>query len=296
MSSPVSPPNVLITPPPNPLALRQNSPQDCSNLVLASVDKATVEISRTIIALNATFSKQLQQASASASDGIKAAQDSASSMIDALNQSASVVQLQLSTASDAFASVSAASISDVARLSSSLRLMQANMDSVQGTASLAFAVAPTPAQGQSLSVIQTGRFTLTPGQVAAIAIGVALFSILLSAVTYILITRLRRRKRDSYLPDSNDDESTKEITPRQSSAFRTGNSMVMRFNFHKFHKSSDIPVPSLPLPSAPEYPSAISSYSKRLFFPSGTTPFSNDAEESLKPGKSRSTASSGTAY
>jgi hypothetical protein len=69
------------SPLPIPLELRQNNPQDCSNLIIASVNRATVEISRTIIALNATFTQQLQQASVSASNGIKSAQGSASSTI-----------------------------------------------------------------------------------------------------------------------------------------------------------------------------------------------------------------------
>jgi hypothetical protein len=131
-----------VTTPPRPLELRQNNPQDCSNLIIASVDRATVEISRTIIALNATFSQQLQQASISASNGIKSAQNSASSMVDIISQSASVAtssafssvtvaRLAVTSANVAFTSVSSASSSEIERLSSSLSLIQANLDSAQ---------------------------------------------------------------------------------------------------------------------------------------------------------------------
>jgi hypothetical protein len=54
-SSTTLPQNAVISTPPNPLELRQNNLQDCSNLIIASVNRATVEIFRTIIALNATF-------------------------------------------------------------------------------------------------------------------------------------------------------------------------------------------------------------------------------------------------
>lgn len=82
--------DALITTPAAPVVeLRQNNPQDCANLIAASVDRATVEISRTIIALNATFSQQLQQASISASNGIKSAENSASSSISIVSLNAS---------------------------------------------------------------------------------------------------------------------------------------------------------------------------------------------------------------
>ncbi len=134
--------DALITATPEPLKLRQNNPQDCSNLIIASVNRATVEISRTIIALNATFSQQLQQASISASNGIKSAQNSASSAVAIVNQSAivatssafssvTVAQLAVTSADLAFTSVSSASSSDVSRLSASLSLIQANLDSAQ---------------------------------------------------------------------------------------------------------------------------------------------------------------------
>jgi hypothetical protein len=49
--------DALVTSPPMSLELRQNNLQDCSNLITAYVNRAAVEISRTIIALNATFSQ-----------------------------------------------------------------------------------------------------------------------------------------------------------------------------------------------------------------------------------------------
>jgi hypothetical protein len=140
--SPTHAQDALVTDPPDLLKPRQNNPQDCSNLIIASVDRATVEISRTIIALNATFSQQLQQASISASNGIRSAENSASSMINVVSQSASVAtssafsiatvaRLAVTSANDALTSVSIASSSDVSRLSSSLSLIQANLDSAQ---------------------------------------------------------------------------------------------------------------------------------------------------------------------
>jgi len=132
----------LITTPPTQLELRQNNPQDCQNLIIASVDRATVEISRTIIALNATFSQQLQQASISASNGIKAAQDSASSSIGVVVQSADIATSSASfmvtvanravvSATSALADASLSSSSDVASLSSSLGLLQASLVSLE---------------------------------------------------------------------------------------------------------------------------------------------------------------------
>lgn len=146
------PQNALITKAPS-LELRQNNPQDCQNLINASVDRATVEISRTIIRLNATFSQQLQEASISASNGIKSAQDSASSSIGIVVKSADIanssahssitfVNRQVtsanlaltsaqSSANDALSSANLASSSDVARLSSSLNLLRASVTSLQ---------------------------------------------------------------------------------------------------------------------------------------------------------------------
>jgi len=127
---------------PPALELRQNNPQDCQNLINASIDRATVEISRTIIALNATFSQQLQQASISASNGIKSAQGSASSTIAVVVQSASIATSAASfsitvannavaSANFALTSVSSASSSGVSTLSSSLLLLQASIASIQ---------------------------------------------------------------------------------------------------------------------------------------------------------------------
>ena len=45
VTSTTRPQNALITA--APLELRQNKPQDCTNLIIASVNRATVEISRT---------------------------------------------------------------------------------------------------------------------------------------------------------------------------------------------------------------------------------------------------------
>lgn len=104
-STPAHPRDALITTPAaGQLELRQNNPQDCSNLIRASVDRATVEISRTIIRLNATFSQQLDQARISASNGIKSAQDSATSTIQIVVQSASIAT------SSAFSSVRIANL------------------------------------------------------------------------------------------------------------------------------------------------------------------------------------------
>jgi hypothetical protein len=155
-TSATSSPDALITAAPVPLELRQNNPQDCSNLIIASVDRATVEISRTIIALNATFSQQLQQVSQSATSGINSAKNSASSTIAVVVQSASVAtssafsiatvarlavtsaNLALTSANAAetsaslsLASLSSVSSSDVAGLSSTITLLQASVISLQ---------------------------------------------------------------------------------------------------------------------------------------------------------------------
>jgi hypothetical protein len=167
MSWTTRPKYAAITSPPQILELRQNNPQDCSNLITASVNRATVEISRTIIALNATFSQQLQQASISASNGIKSAQSSATSTIQVVVLSASsatssafssltianlavtsanfaltnaqssastaiaAANSSLILASLAVTSLSSASSSDVSSLSSSLSQLQASLSSVQ---------------------------------------------------------------------------------------------------------------------------------------------------------------------
>lgn len=156
--------NALITASTAPLlGLRQNNPQDCANLIAASVDRATVEISRTIIALNATFSQQLQQASISASNGIKSAENSASSSISIVSQNASsatssasfslnLANLAVTSVNSALANANlalasaqsqvvgvnliltsalSASTSDVLRLSSSLSSLEATLVSVR---------------------------------------------------------------------------------------------------------------------------------------------------------------------
>ncbi|CZR58809.1 uncharacterized protein PAC_08701 [Phialocephala subalpina] len=172
--SKTDPRDALVTAPPYvPLEPRQTNPQDCSNLIAASVDRATVEISRTIIALNATFSQQLQQASIDKTNGIRSANNSATSTISVISSSASVVtssafssltlanlavntaqaqlssaQLSASTISSsldlanlALTSVSSASASDVSTLSASLSVLQASVLSVQSSASAAIAAA-----------------------------------------------------------------------------------------------------------------------------------------------------------
>lgn len=156
--------DALITAPTAALVeLRQNNPQDCANLIAASVDRATAEISRTSIVLNETFSQQLQQASISASNGIKSAEKSASSSISIVSQNASSatssasfslnlanlavtsVNSALTNANIALASAQSqvvgvnlvltsalsASTSDVLRLSSSLSSLEATLVSVQ---------------------------------------------------------------------------------------------------------------------------------------------------------------------
>jgi hypothetical protein len=138
------PRHASITAPPTPLSpleLRQNNPQDCSNLIIASVNRATVEISRTIIALNATFSQQLQQASISASNGIKSAQGSASTTI-------SIVVLSASSAtSSAFSSLTIANLAvntavaalSSVQLSASTAISSANLSIVAASSSLTLA-------------------------------------------------------------------------------------------------------------------------------------------------------------
>ncbi|KAH8668999.1 hypothetical protein BX600DRAFT_496981 [Xylariales sp. PMI_506] len=274
------PQDALITAAPYLLELRQNNPQDCSNLIIASVDRATVEISRTIIALNATFSQQLQQASISASNGIRLAQNSASSMIDVVNRSAvvatssafsiaTVARLAVTSANSAFTSVSSASSSDVERLSSSLSLIQASLDSAQ--ASLQSTLA-SPAPAQPIPVFQpdvtsgiSGTISLTPPQAAGIVIGVVLGSILLSLAAYFGISRMRRKYRDSYLSEksSTRTRSPKTLPSRLSSTFRTGNSMVIRFNPSK---SSDTPpLPNQSVVQPPLYSPAASSSTNASF-------------------------------
>jgi hypothetical protein len=183
-----APRDALVTMPPSVLELRQNNPQDCSNLIAASVDRATVEISRTIIALNATFSQQLQQASISASNGIKSAQNSATSTIQVVVLSASsatssafssltianlavtsanfaltnaqssastviaAANSSLTLANLAVTSISSASSSDVSTLSSSLSQLQASLTSVQVSYSQ---VRETPSKFAPLT--RTGR-------------------------------------------------------------------------------------------------------------------------------------------
>ncbi|KAF4629711.1 hypothetical protein G7Y89_g8435 [Cudoniella acicularis] len=154
--------NALITDPPIPLELRQNNPQDCSNLISASVNRATVEISRTIIALNATFSQQLQQASISASNSIKSAQGSASSTIDIVVKSASVAT------SSAFSSVTVANL--IATSANSA------LTSVQLSASTAMSVANSSLADASSS-LTLANLALTSAQSTITNVNLALTSV-----------------------------------------------------------------------------------------------------------------------
>lgn len=155
MATTSSAPDTLTTSAPT-LFERQNNPQDCQNLINASVDRATVEISRTIIRLNATFSQQLQQASIDKTNGINSAKNSATSTIKIVVESASsatssaffsltlanrqatsanlaltTAQLDASSVSSASSTLFLASSSDVSRLSSSVALLQASITSLQ---------------------------------------------------------------------------------------------------------------------------------------------------------------------
>ncbi|KAH8888084.1 hypothetical protein GQ53DRAFT_767980 [Thozetella sp. PMI_491] len=245
------------------LELRQNSPQDCQNLIIASVDRATVEISRTIIRLNATFSQQLQQASISASNGIKSAQDSASSSIGVISSSASVAtssafssvtvaRLALSTANFAFTSVSSASISDVAKLSSSLSLLQANLDF---------------AQVESTGFSRLGSLFGELLRYIRHCLRVGFSSVFGSGFGSGFCDRTRA-DHDSYLSDNGDVSTARNLASRQSSAFRTGNGITIRVNRRK---SPNIPsVPDLSVFDKPEYSPTSQFSEKELSSPAST--------------------------
>lgn len=83
--------------------------------------------------------------------------------------------------------------------------------------------------------------SLTPAQIAGIAIGAAVASVLLGLVIYFAILRLRRRDRDSYLNEKYNPRSPRELPSRSSSTLRTGNRVALKFNPPK---SSDAPRPS----------------------------------------------------
>lgn len=272
--------DALITAPTSALVeLRQNNPQDCANLIAASVDRATVEISRTIIALNATFSQQLQQASISASNGIKSAENSASSSISIVSQNASSatssasfslnlanlavtsVNSALTNANIALASAQSqvvgvnlvltsalsASTSDVLRLSSSLSSLEATLVSVQvimtsppeesaayqriKQASASTAVALAVMSQQSLKDPQvTATISLAPIVLAGIVVGTMLASILLSfAVGFVLVRARNKEKNDSF-HDKGAARDPKLPLSSNSVAFRTGNSVVIKFS------------------------------------------------------------------
>ncbi|PMD29038.1 hypothetical protein L207DRAFT_574550 [Hyaloscypha variabilis F] len=298
-----APQAAAITSPPHFLDLRQTNPQDCSNLITASVNRATVEISRTIIALNATFSQQLQQASISASNGIKSAQSSATSTIQIVVLSASsvtssafssltIANLAVTSANFAVTSISSASSSDVSTLSSSLSELQASLTSVQSSASaaiaaaqsaLAFATGSAAAQASSIlasaaSATQgstsvapklpapqlTSKISLTPAQAAAIVAAAIILTILLSFLTYFLVTKMKKRKeRDSYLDEKDVASSPKKLPSRLSSAFRTGNAMTVKFNPPKSSDALPPPKSALRVPEE-VYEPASSSNGKEI--------------------------------
>lgn len=122
--------------------------QDIQNQIIAAVDRATVEISRTIIALNATFSQQIDSAQKSASAGIKSAQDQANTTITLVLSTASsisssafsvvgVARLAVNTANVQLSSISAALSADESSLSSaSLALAAASTSAAQALSSL----------------------------------------------------------------------------------------------------------------------------------------------------------------
>lgn len=162
-STPAHPRDALITTPAaGQLELRQNNPQDCSNLIRASVDRATVEISRTIIRLNATFSQQLDQARISASNGIKSAQDSATSTIQIVVQSASIAT------SSAFSSVR---IANLAATSANAALTSAT--EALNTANLAVTSANV-ALSSATQALNTVNLALTSALSASTSVNAAL--------------------------------------------------------------------------------------------------------------------------
>lgn len=159
--------NTLITSPAQVLELRQNNPQDCSNLIIASVNRATVEISRTIIALNATFTQQLKAASASATSGILSAQGSASSTINIVVSSASVAtvaafssvtfaQLQVTSATVALSSVQSSASSVSSSASDALTSASLSLTSASSASSSIFSASSTEVArlSSSLSLLQ----------------------------------------------------------------------------------------------------------------------------------------------
>ncbi|KAK2600392.1 hypothetical protein N8I77_009929 [Diaporthe amygdali] len=243
------------------LELRQNSPQDCSNLIAASVDRATVEISRTIIALNATFSQQLQQASISASNAIKSAENSASSSISIVSQNASSatssasfslnlanlavtsVNSALTNANIALASAQSqvldvnlvltsalsASTSDVLRLSSSLSSLEATLVSVKASASTAAALAVMSQQTLRNSQVTTA-ISIAPIQLAAIVVGTMLASVFLSFATGFVLIRARNKGKRSHSDEKGPARNPNTLLSRHSLGVRTGNSVVIKFS------------------------------------------------------------------
>jgi hypothetical protein len=110
-------------------------------------------------------------------------------------------------------------------------------------------------QGLPIPVFQApGTISLNTAQAVGIIIGIVLGSALLCLAVYLLVSRMRRKGRDSYLSDRGITGSPKQLPSRLSSTFRTGNSMVIRFNPPKSSKTQsplgpDRPKHNYPLPS-----------------------------------------------
>lgn len=122
---------------------------DIANQVAAAVNRATVEISRTIIALNASFSHQIDSARLSASAGIGAAQSSANTTISSVMSTASSIN------SSAFSAVNVANLavktanSQMSSMSALLAADEASLATVSSTiSSLSSALA---SDGQALA-------------------------------------------------------------------------------------------------------------------------------------------------
>ncbi|KAL2068305.1 hypothetical protein VTL71DRAFT_16403 [Oculimacula yallundae] len=243
----------LITHPPSHLGLRQNVPQGlqderCQNAIIASVDRATVEVSRTIIALSATFSSQLQEASDSASSGIRAAQTSASAsigdIVSSADAAASSATASLDIANRAMANAMSAmeelrrtSSSEVAALSSSLSLMQASMGGIRATRMISSVSSEQTLTNQPptspLSSIQSSpNMCLAPGQIAGIVIGSILATVLLLVSLYFAIMKCKSRQtRDSYLDKEFITSGSRKFPYwRSSSSIRTGNGVKLVFS------------------------------------------------------------------
>lgn len=176
----------LITTAPSPLELRQNNPQDCSNLITASVNRATVEISRTIIALNATFSQQLQEASISASNGIKQAQNSASSSIGVVVTSASIAT------SSAFSSLTLANLA-VTSVNLALTSAQASASTALASVNSSLDLAQSSISTVNLALLSVSSASST--NVSSLSASIALLQ---SSISSVQVSFLRGRIPETY--------------------------------------------------------------------------------------------------